>query len=109
MGGQLSEIYPQKPIYGIPGFPSVNAQALVNGLMEQIATLKPGFSLGGWIDSLQQTPDKSFILHTRESTTIQSKVVVITGGLGCFEPRGLRIDYVRRLPHACCLVYAASS
>ena len=46
VGGQLSEIYPQKPIYDIPGFPIINAQQLVDGLMEQIEPFKPSFSLG---------------------------------------------------------------
>ena len=46
VGGQLSEIYPQKPIYDIPGFPSINAQQLVDGLVEQIEPFKPTFSLG---------------------------------------------------------------
>jgi thioredoxin reductase (NADPH) len=87
VGGQLSEIYPQKPIYDIPGFPAINAQALVDGLMEQIAPFKPGFSLGERVDRLQQTADKCFVIHTNEGTEIQAKVVVIAGGLGCFEPR----------------------
>jgi thioredoxin reductase (NADPH) len=87
VGGQLSEIYPQKPIFDIPGFPSINAQALIDGLMEQIEPFAPGFSLGERVDRLQQTSDKSFVIHTNEGTTIHAKVVVIAGGLGCFEPR----------------------
>ena len=87
VGGQLSEIYPQKPIYDIPGFPVVNAQELVDGLMEQIAPFKPGFSLGERVDSLERQADNSFIVSTNEGTTVHSKVVVIAGGLGCFEPR----------------------
>ena len=46
IGGQLSEIYPQKPIYDIPGYPEVKAQELVDNLMKQIETFKPTFSLG---------------------------------------------------------------
>ncbi len=92
VGGQLSEIYPQKPIYDIPGFPSVNALALVDGLMEQIAPFKPTFSLGERVNELQQLDDGSFITQTSDGTEIHSKVVVIAGGLGCFEPRKPAID-----------------
>jgi thioredoxin reductase (NADPH) len=92
VGGQLSEIYPQKPIYDIPGFPTINAQALVDGLMAQIAPFKPTFSLGERVNELQQQDDGSFITQTSDGTKIHSKVVVIAGGLGCFEPRKPAID-----------------
>lgn len=92
VGGQLSEIYPQKPIYDIPGFPTINAQELVNGLMDQIAPFNPGFSLGERVDTLQKLDDGSFVVRTNENTEVHSKVVVIAGGLGCFEPRKPAIE-----------------
>ena len=94
VGGQLSEIYPQKPIYDIPGFPTVNAQQLVDGLMEQIEPFKPTFSLGERVNELQQLEDGSFITTTSDGTEVHSKVVVIAGGLGCFEPRKPAIDHL---------------
>ena len=92
VGGQLSEIYPQKPIYDIPGVPAINAQQLVDGLMEQIEPFKPTFSLGERVNELQQLDDGSFIIQTSDGTEVHSKVVVIAGGLGCFEPRKPAID-----------------
>ncbi|MGV3508115.1 MAG: NAD(P)/FAD-dependent oxidoreductase [Sphingobacteriaceae bacterium] len=92
VGGQLSEIYPQKPIYDIPGFPVINAQDLVNGLMDQIEPFKPSFSLGERVDELERLDDGTFIIRTNDSTEIQSKAVVIAGGLGCFEPRKPAIE-----------------
>ena len=92
VGGQLSEIYPQKPIYDIPGFPTVNAQQLVDNLMEQIAPFKPTFSLGERVNELFQLDDGSFITRTSDNTEVHSKAVVIAGGLGCFEPRKPAID-----------------
>jgi len=92
VGGQLSEIYPQKPIYDIPGFPTINAQQLVDGLIEQIEPFKPTFSLGERVNELQQLEDGSFITQTNDGTQVHSKVVVIAGGLGCFEPRKPAID-----------------
>lgn len=87
VGGQLSEIYPKKPIYDIPGFPEVKAQELVDNLMQQIAPFKPTFSLGERVDGLKKHEDGSFTLHTSDNTVVEAKAVVIAGGLGCFEPR----------------------
>lgn len=87
VGGQLSEIYPHKPIYDIPGFPTVKAQELVDNQMEQIAPFHPTFTLGERVESLEKLEDGSFILTSNEGTEIRSKVVVIAGGLGSFEPR----------------------
>ncbi|MFO7826959.1 MAG: NAD(P)/FAD-dependent oxidoreductase [Cyclobacterium sp.] len=87
VGGQLSEIYPQKPIYDIPGYPEVKAQELVDKLMEQIKPFTPTFSLGERVDHLSKQADGSYILTTNDKTQIHAQVVVIAGGLGCFEPR----------------------
>ncbi len=87
VGGQLSEIYPKKPIYDIPGFPSILAQELIDNLMKQAEPFKPGFTLGERIESLEKRGEMDFLLTTNMGTQIQAKVVVIAGGLGCFEPR----------------------
>lgn len=86
-GGQLTEIYPKKPIYDIPGYPSVLAQELVDNLMEQIAPFKPGFTLGEKATHYTKLEDGSFIVHTLEGTEIHCKAICIAGGLGVFEPR----------------------
>jgi thioredoxin reductase (NADPH) len=86
-GGQLIEIYPKKPIYDIPGYPIVNAGELVSKLMEQIGVFKPGFTLGETVTSLEETPEKKFIVTTNKGTQHQAPIVIIAGGLGVFEPR----------------------
>jgi thioredoxin reductase (NADPH) len=85
-GGQLTEIYPKKPIYDIPGYPSVIAGQLVENLMEQIKPFSPEFTLGERAESLEKV-DNDFILTTHLGTKIKAKAVCIAGGLGCFEPR----------------------
>lgn len=87
IGGQLSEIYPKKPIYDIPGFPSVLAQELIDNLEEQINPFKPTYTLGERIEGLEKRGEADFLLTTNMGTQIEAKVVVIAGGLGCFEPR----------------------
>ena len=86
-GGQLSEIYPKKPIYDIPGYPTVLAQELVDNLMEQIKPFKPGFTLGERAETIKRLEDDSFLLRTNRGTEINAPVIAIAGGLGCFEPR----------------------
>ncbi|GAB2530836.1 NAD(P)/FAD-dependent oxidoreductase [Rufibacter soli] len=92
VGGQLSEIYPKKPIYDIPGFPSILAGELVTNLMEQIKPFHPTFTLGERVETLDKLEDGSFRVVSSEGTEIFCKVVVIAGGLGSFEPRKPAID-----------------
>jgi thioredoxin reductase (NADPH) len=91
-GGQLSELYPKKPIYDIPGFPDVLAGDLVNNLMEQIKQFEPGFTLGERAETIEKQEDGSFIVTSNEGTEFHAKVIAIAGGLGSFEPRKPLID-----------------
>lgn len=86
-GGQCSEIYPKKPIYDIPGFPSILAGDLVDNLMEQAAPFKPGFTLGEAATTIDKQEDGSFIVTTIRGTKHKAPIVMIAGGLGVFEPR----------------------
>jgi thioredoxin reductase (NADPH) len=86
-GGQLSELYPKKPIYDIPGFPDVLAGDLVENLMEQIQPFQPGFTLGERAETLRREEDGSFLVTTNRGTQHKAPIVAIAGGLGSFEPR----------------------
>lgn len=93
-GGQLSEIYPKKPIYDIPGYPTILAQELIDNLMKQIEPFHPTFTLGERVESFEKLEDGSFLLTTDENTKIAAKVIVIAGGLGVFEPRKPEISHL---------------
>jgi thioredoxin reductase (NADPH) len=86
-GGQLTEIYPKKPIYDIPGFPEVLAGDLIENLMAQAAPFKPGFTLGERAEKFEKTEEGHFIVTTSRGTQHKAPIVAIAGGLGCFEPR----------------------
>lgn len=86
-GGQCSEIYPKKPIYDIPGFPSILAGDLIDNLMEQIEPFQPGFTLGESALTIDKTKNDQFIVTTDHGTEHLAPVVIIAGGLGVFEPR----------------------
>ncbi len=87
VGGQLSEIYPHKPIYDIPGYPSITAQELIDKQLEQIKPFEPTFTLGERVEQIVRQEDGSLMLSTNDHTMVHAQVIVIAGGLGCFEPR----------------------
>jgi thioredoxin reductase (NADPH) len=93
-GGQLSEIYPKKPIYDIPGYPEVLAGDLVKNLEKQIEPFKPTFTLGERVERFTRLDDGSFIVYTVAGTEISCKVIVIAAGLGSFEPRKPAIEHL---------------
>ncbi len=95
-GGQLSEIYPKKPIYDIPGYPEVNAQQLVDNLMKQIAPFHPTFTLGEKVKMVRKLEDGAFELTTSDNTVIRCKAIVIAAGLGSFEPRKPAIENLEK-------------
>ena len=86
-GGQCAEIYPKKPIYDIPGYPSIQAAELIDKLMEQIKPFNPGFTLGETAYSLEKDQEEQFIVTTSEGTSHRAPVIAIAGGLGVFTPR----------------------
>ena len=86
-GGQLTEIYPKKPIYDIPGYPSVLAGELVDNLMDQIKPFNPGFTLGESAARIEEVGEKMYRVTTNKGTVHQAPVIMVAGGLGVFTPR----------------------
>src|SRR6187399_1062794 len=86
-GGQCAELYPEKPIYDIPGWPLITAQGLVDKLIEQIAPFKPDFTYNRMVSSLEKLEDGSFRVTTDENEVFEAKVVVIAAGGGSFQPK----------------------
>ena len=94
-GGQLTEIYPKKPIYDIPGFPIINAGELVDNLMEQIKPFNPGFTLGESAVTIDKDKHGQFIVTTDKGTAHRAPSVAIAGGLGVFTPRRPPIENLK--------------
>lgn len=93
-GGQLTEIYPKKPIYDIPGYPSVLAGELVKNLLKQIEPFHPQFTLGERAESIIRQADGRWLVTTQRGIQLQAPVIFIAGGLGSFEPRKPPIDNI---------------
>jgi thioredoxin reductase (NADPH) len=86
-GGQCAELYPEKPIYDIPGYPIITGDGLVRKLMEQIAPFKPTLHLSQMVESLARDTDGRFRLTTDAGTTFLCKVVIVAAGGGSFQPK----------------------
>lgn len=97
VGGQCSELYPEKPIYDIPAWPKIGAQELVDKLMEQIAPFDPVFHLDTLVTELDRQDDGSFIVRTDSDTCFHTRTIIIAGGLGSFEPRRLKLPMAAEL------------
>ena len=87
VGGQCAELYPEKPIYDVPGLPIVTGQELTDRLMEQIKPFGPTFHLGERVDGLKKLEDGRFRLETDQGKVFIAKVVVIAAGGGSFTPK----------------------
>lgn len=86
-GGQCSELYPEKPIYDVPGLPTVTGQELTDRLMEQIKPFGATFHLAEQVTALVRRDDGSFALQTDAGKTFNTKTVVIAAGGGSFTPK----------------------
>jgi thioredoxin reductase (NADPH) len=89
-GGQCAELYPEKPIYDIPGYPIVTGQGLVDNLMHQIEPFRPTFHYGEMVEALEVlgTPEKpAFRVRTDGGETFNCKAIVIAAGGGSFQPK----------------------
>ncbi len=86
-GGQCAELYPEKPIYDIPAWPTISAQGLVDKLLEQIEPFHPGFTFNRMVSGLEKLEDGSFRLTTDENEVFEAKAIVIAAGGGSFQPK----------------------
>jgi thioredoxin reductase (NADPH) len=86
-GGQCAELYPEKPIYDIPGLPIVTGQGLTDALLAQVKPFGATFHWGQRVDALQRTENGRFRAVTDVGTEFHAKVIVIAAGGGSFTPK----------------------
>lgn len=84
-GGQCAALYPEKPIYDIPGYPKIEAAELIARLQEQAAPFSPTYHLGQRVEKLTREGD-AWRLETSAGTVIAAKAVLIAAGVGAFGP-----------------------
>jgi len=95
-GGQCTELYPDKPIYDIPGIPYCTGQELIDNLMKQAEPFEAGFHLGEEV--VQVTPeDGGFRVVTHIDKEFFAKTVFVAGGVGSFQPRKIRLPQAEEI------------
>ena len=89
-GGQCTELYPDKPIYDIPGIPVCTGEELTDALMKQIEPFDAGMHLGEEVAVVRRQEDDTFFVETSAGTQFVANAVVIAAGVGSFQPRQIR-------------------
>jgi thioredoxin reductase (NADPH) len=95
-GGQCSELYPDKPIYDIPGIPVCTGDELTQNLLQQIAPFNAGMHLGEEV-AVDRPEGDGFFVETDSGKQFTAKAVVIAAGVGSFQPRALRAKGIEDL------------
>lgn len=90
-GGQPVELYGDKPIYDVPGLPTVTGQALADQLMQQVSPFKPTYHLAHRVSALAVQPDGRFLLTTHRGLVLLTRAVFIAAGVGAFVPKKLPV------------------
>ena len=91
-GGQCMELYPDKPIYDIPGTPATSGRALADSLLQQIQPFHTPFHLGQQVSRVGKQADGRFLVETDQGTQFLAPVVIIAAGVGAFQPRRLKLE-----------------
>lgn len=94
VGGQCTALYPEKPIYDIPGFPSIQAEALISRLESQIQPFRPQMFMGQAVVSLSKESNK-WLLKTESNQFIKASALIIAAGSGAFGPNRPPIDNIQ--------------
>ncbi len=96
VGGQCSALYPEKPIYDIPGFPTIDAQDLIKNLANQAAPFSPQYVLGEQVVKVEKLATGHWSLVTNKGTTIHAKAILIAAGCGAFGPNRPPLDGIEQ-------------
>ena len=97
VGGQCTELYPDKPIYDIPALPVCGARELIDRLLQQAKPFNTTFHLGQEVTELRPLADGKFMVGTSARKQLIARAVVIAGGVGSFQPRRLAVPGVEAL------------
>jgi thioredoxin reductase (NADPH) len=87
VGGQCAELYPEKPIYDIPGIPYITGHGLTEALMSQIKPFNPTFHLGEMVSTIENVGDPLFRVTTDRGKVFEVKAIAIAAGGGSFQPK----------------------
>lgn len=93
-GGQCTALYPEKPIYDIPGYPAILAHELVDKLHAQAAPFDPVYHLGEQVEAMSETERGRWLLTTSKGSRIDAAAVIIAAGVGAFGPNRPPLSHI---------------
>jgi thioredoxin reductase (NADPH) len=96
VGGQCTELYPDKPIYDIPALPVCGAQELIDRLLEQVKPFHATFHLGQEVTEVRPSPGGRIHIATSAGIRLDAGAVVIAAGVGSFQPRRLALPGIEQ-------------
>jgi thioredoxin reductase (NADPH) len=96
IGGQCTELYPDKPIFDIPALPNATAKQTIDNLWQQAEAFDPMYILGERVDGINKHTDTFFSITTSKQTLVYAKAVIIAGGNGAFSPVKLKIANIEQ-------------
>lgn len=99
LGGQLAALYPEKYIYDVAGFPKITGQELVDNLSRQMELFQSDIRLEEKVISVEKRDERHFIVTT-DKAEYHSKAIIVTAGVGAFEPRRLEVPDAQRFEKA---------
>ena len=91
-GGQCAALYPEKPIFDIPGYPSIDAAGLIDKLEQQVAPFHPHYTLGQQVEKLTRQTDGRILVETTGGVRIDARAVIVAAGVGAFGPNRPPLD-----------------
>lgn len=91
VGGQCSQLYPDKPIYDIPAIPVASAQSVIDNLVKQASPFNPEYLLSQKVIDIHKESDDLFFVKTDKGILLQCRAVIIAAGSGAFEPVRLKV------------------
>jgi thioredoxin reductase (NADPH) len=95
VGGQCAALYPEKPIYDIPGYPSILAAELIEKLEQQVKPFAPTCHLGQRVDKVEKN-EGGFKVTTSAGTSIDCKAIIIAAGCGAFGPNRPPLEHLEQ-------------
>jgi len=91
-GGQTVELYPDKPLYDIPGLPICSGRELAERLLQQLRPFAPSFHLEQTVSALAREADGRWSLQTSSGQRFLARLVFIAAGVGAFQPKRLKLE-----------------
>ncbi|MFD1178144.1 NAD(P)/FAD-dependent oxidoreductase [Paenibacillus puldeungensis] len=95
LGGQVAALYPEKYIYDVAGFSKITGQELINNLNEQLGKFEADIRLEEKVMQIEKKDERDFVVTTDKGVH-HARALIITAGVGAFEPRRLELENAAR-------------